>query len=184
MEYFAFSASDFAAAKAHNRILWLLLVGGLSLGAMSEVAFDEHVEVAVEDSLDVACLNIEETNSSHLSELMIGRRLDTPSWKTLEGVLTSETPVRMRVQGISLQGESKKILDNISLDIRCGEILGLAGVDGNGQKELAEVIVGIRKSDNGQIVLDGRDISRLGVKKRKTLGIAYVPDDRHPRQGQ
>jgi general nucleoside transport system ATP-binding protein len=131
------------------------------------------------DGENVACLGIQETNSSHLSELMIGRRLEPPSGKIHGGVLTSETPVRLRVKGISLHGESKKILDNISLDIRCGEILGLAGVDGNGQKELAEVLVGIRKSDTGRINIDGRDISRLGVKKRKGLGIAYVPDDRH-----
>ncbi len=127
----------------------------------------------------VASLDKEETNGSHLSELMIGRRLETSLRPSSERGLNSETSVRMSAKGISIHGQSKKILNNISLDIQCGEILGLAGVDGNGQKELAEVLVGIRKPDEGQIVLDGEDISRLGVKKRKRLGIAYVPDDRH-----
>ncbi len=131
------------------------------------------------DGHKVASLDIEETNGSHLSELMIGRRLETPPRPTTESGPASETPIRLSAEGISLHGESKKILNNISLAIRCGEILGLAGVDGNGQKELAEVIVGIRTADDGQIVLDGKDISHLGVKKRKQLGIAYIPDDRH-----
>jgi len=130
------------------------------------------------DGENVASLDIAQTGGSHLSELMIGRRLETPTRPTTGSEATSEAPLRLSAKDISLQGESKKILNNISLDIRCGEILGLAGVDGNGQKELAEVLVGIRKSDEGQIVLDGQDVSRLGVKKRKGLGIAYVPDDR------
>jgi simple sugar transport system ATP-binding protein len=130
------------------------------------------------DGQNVASLDIVETDSSHLSELMIGRRLETPSRPTTGSEATSKASLRLSAKSISLQGESKKILNNISLGIRCGEILGLAGVDGNGQKELAEVLVGIRKSDAGQIVLDGKDIGRLGVKKRKGLGIAYVPDDR------
>jgi ABC-type uncharacterized transport system ATPase subunit len=131
------------------------------------------------DGQNVASLDIEETSSSHLSELMIGRRLETLTRPVTASGPGSETPVRLSAKGISLYGETKKILDNISLDIGRGEILGLAGVDGNGQKELAETLIGIRKSDDGQIILDGKDISHLGVKKRKGLGVAYVPDDRH-----
>ncbi len=77
----------------------------------------------------------------------------------------------------------KKILDNIFLDIRRGEILGLAGVDGNGQKELAEVLAGIRKSDDGQIVFEGRitgvlkndgkvELSQIGLKMAGMSGAA------------
>ena len=128
---------------------------------------------------NVARLDIGETDSHHLSELMIGRRLETPSMPTTESAAALDMPLRLSAKGLSLRGETKTILNDISLDIRSGEILGLAGVDGNGQKELAEVLVGIRKLDTGQILLDGRDISRLGVKKRKGIGIAYVPDDRH-----
>jgi simple sugar transport system ATP-binding protein len=131
------------------------------------------------DGENVASLDIEETGSSHLSELMIGRRLEAPARPATAGGPRTERPVRLSAKGISLHGETKKILDNISLDIRRGEILGLAGVDGNGQKELAEVLIGTRKSDDGHIILDGKDISQLGVKKRKGLGVAYVPDDRH-----
>ncbi len=147
---------------------------------ISEVMSIADRVTVLRDGENVASLDIEETGGSHLSQLMIGRRLETsPRPTPAENGATADTPPRLSAKGITLDGESKKILNNISLDIRCGEILGLAGVDGNGQKELAEVLVGIRQADDGQIVLDGEDISRLGVKKRKRLGIAYVPDDRH-----
>jgi len=131
------------------------------------------------DGKKVATLDIAEADSNHLSELMIGRRLETSLRPTAAEQPQAETPLRLVTTGLSLQGESKKILDAVSLEIKQGEILGLAGVDGNGQKELAEVLVGIRRADAGQIVFEGNDISHLGVKKRKRLGIAYVPDDRH-----
>ena len=135
------------------------------------------------DGENVASLDIQETGSSHLSELMIGRRLETPARPATASGPSSETPVRLSAKGISLHGETKKILDNIFLDIRRGEILGLAGVDGNGQKELAEVLAGIRKSDDGQIVFEGRitgvlkndgkvELSQIGLKMAGMTGAA------------
>jgi simple sugar transport system ATP-binding protein len=146
---------------------------------ISEVLTIADAVTVLRNGVNVDSLDIKETNGRHLSELMIGRRLEKTSRQTNDSDSPADSPLCLSAKSLSIHGETKTILNNVSLDIRSGEILGLAGVDGNGQKELAEVLAGIRKQDSGQIILDGHDISRLGVKKRKGLGIAYVPDDRH-----
>ena len=65
------------------------------------------------------------------------------------------------------------------MDIHSGEVLGLAGIDGNGQGELVEVLVGIRRQTAGEIMFCGKNLSRLSVRKRWEKGVAYVPSDRH-----
>tara|TARA_Y100001933_G_scaffold109899_1_gene110062 strand:- start:1214 stop:2710 length:1497 start_codon:yes stop_codon:yes gene_type:complete len=71
-----------------------------------------------------------------------------------------------------------KILDDISLDISAGEILGVAGVSGNGQVELANIISGIETDFSGQILINERDVSRKGVRSRKKLNLSYIPENR------
>ena len=71
-------------------------------------------------------------------------------------------------------------LRDVSLQIRAGEILGVAGVDGNGQAELAEVLTGLRKADSGKVSVEGRDITDMSVfDRRHKVGLSYVPEDRH-----
>jgi simple sugar transport system ATP-binding protein len=69
-------------------------------------------------------------------------------------------------------------LRGVDLDVHSGEILGLAGVSGNGQRELAEVITGLRPLTDGQVFLDGKDISKLGPGAHTELGMAYIPEER------
>ncbi len=70
-------------------------------------------------------------------------------------------------------------LDHVSLSVRAGEIVGIAGVDGNGQSELLEAIAGLEKADEGVISLRGHDITRSSIAARRSAGLAYIPDDRH-----
>ncbi len=70
-------------------------------------------------------------------------------------------------------------LDHVSLSVRAGEIVGIAGVDGNGQSELLEAIAGLEKADEGRVTLRGEDITRASVAARRAAGLAYIPDDRH-----
>jgi simple sugar transport system ATP-binding protein len=72
---------------------------------------------------------------------------------------------------------ARMLLDNVSFVIRSGEILGVAGVEGNGQTELIEALLGLRASD-GQILLDGEDVSELSTLQRREHGIGYIPQDR------
>lgn len=69
-------------------------------------------------------------------------------------------------------------LKDLSLELHKGEILGIPGVDGNGQSELAEVITGLRKVQNGQIIMGGRLITNLSARKIKEYGLGYIPEDR------
>jgi ABC-type uncharacterized transport system ATPase subunit len=83
------------------------------------------------------------------------------------------------VRDVDLDGEVDAVpLLEIGLEVRAGEIVGLAGVDGNGQRELAEVIAGQRRASAGQVLLFGDDVTRLTVHERERRGLRYVTDDR------
>lgn len=85
----------------------------------------------------------------------------------------------LSVSGLSTAGGLDEMpLTDISLDVHAGEILGVAGIDGNGQKQLAEAIAGQRQPGSGTIVLEGRDVTRTSVGRRRELGLRYLTDDR------
>ncbi len=103
-----------------------------------------------------------------------------PSGNIEKAEWLDQQPVCFRLVDVEIQGDGPKpILDGITLELRRGEVLGIAGIDGNGQKELAEVIAGQRPLLHGQVYLDDKEIQRLSVAKRQDLGIRYVTDDRH-----
>jgi simple sugar transport system ATP-binding protein len=111
-----------------------------------------------------------------LAELMVGSELPSPS--TEASTVTDH--VLLRVESLSLpSGEGRPLLDDISLEIHRGEVLGIAGVEGNGQAELVESIMGMRAAATGRVELDGRDISHDSTRERREGGIGYIPEDRH-----
>ncbi len=88
-------------------------------------------------------------------------------------------PVLLTVRDVELAGEAQEVgLRGVSLELRAGEITGIAGVDGNGQRELAEVMAGQRRPDRGSVLLGEDDVTRLGVGERQRRGLRYVTDDR------
>ncbi|OIV37189.1 heme ABC transporter ATP-binding protein [Mangrovactinospora gilvigrisea] len=120
------------------------------------------------------------TTSRRLAELMVGSELPSP--EASESTVT-DTEV-LAVRGLTLtepdaDGVARTVLDGISLTIHRGEVLGIAGVEGNGQAELVETIMGMRAADSGSVVLDGKDISGLLTRARREAGIGYIPEDRH-----
>jgi general nucleoside transport system ATP-binding protein len=112
-----------------------------------------------------------DTSKSKLAEMMVGRpvlfRLDKPQVEIGEPVL--------RVDGLT--GEGK--LNGIDLEVRAGEILGVAGVEGNGQRELAETLFGLRTPASGTIELEGSSITGHDVGDIRNAGVGYIPEDRH-----
>jgi ABC-type uncharacterized transport system ATPase subunit len=74
-----------------------------------------------------------------------------------------------------------RVVDNVSFTLAPGEILGIAGVEGNGQTELIEAIAGLRKIDSGTISIDGKDVTTLDVAHRREVGLTHIPEDRHRR---
>jgi simple sugar transport system ATP-binding protein len=88
----------------------------------------------------------------------------------------------LNVRGLTVQGgDGARLLDDMSFEVREGEILGIAGVEGNGQTELIEVLAGLRKVDSGDVLLEGRSIKDLNPRDRKRRKIAHIPEDRHRR---
>ncbi|MGW0206438.1 ABC transporter ATP-binding protein [Streptomyces sp. NPDC003233] len=128
----------------------------------------------------VGTVSPEGTTPKQLAELMVGAELPTP--ETAESTVT-DVPM-LKVEGLhlaqtDLEGIERIILDQISLTIHKGEVLGIAGVEGNGQSELVEAIMGMRHPDAGVITLDGTDISHTPTRDRREAGIGYIPEDRH-----
>lgn len=122
-----------------------------------------------------------DTSPAELAELMVGRRV------LLRVEKTPATPgdVVMEVRNLRLTDESGvERLRSISLSVRAGEILGIAGVAGNGQSELLEILAGIRPATGGEVFLRGEplDLSRItNADDRRRSGVAHVPEDRHRR---
>jgi simple sugar transport system ATP-binding protein len=112
-----------------------------------------------------------QTSKAKLAEMMVGR----PVLFRLQKPQVERGDVVLKVDG--LLGEGK--LNGISLDVHAGEIVGIAGVEGNGQRELAETIIGLRRPAQGTVVLDGVDITGSSVKDIRNHGVAYIPEDRH-----
>jgi simple sugar transport system ATP-binding protein len=92
---------------------------------------------------------------------------------------TAYNEVILELQDVSCREGKNILLDGISISLRRGEILGISGIDGSGQTELAESICGIRKIEGGVIRYNGQDITQKTVYQRKKEGIAFIPQDRH-----
>lgn len=143
---------------------------------MSEIMSISDRVTILRDGKKIKDLVTKDTNPTELSNYMIGRQLDY----NFEVKETADKEVALRLENVTVRrGHKKPVLDRINLDVYKGEILGIAGVDGNGQKELAEVITGIRKATEGSIFFMEEDISSQKIKKRFEKGISYISDDRH-----
>ncbi|MGB5953554.1 MAG: ATP-binding cassette domain-containing protein, partial [Ornithinimicrobium sp.] len=115
------------------------------------------------------------STETELASLMVGRSVSLAIDKT--GADPGE--VAVRIKGLTVLSPTEvALVDRLSLDVRRGEILCVAGVQGNGQTELAEAILGLIDSDAGSITLDGQDLASLGVRERLRAGIGFVPEDR------
>jgi simple sugar transport system ATP-binding protein len=141
---------------------------------------DEVLKVADEITVirrgtTVATVLPADVTAKQLAELMVGSELPTP--QTHESTVTDV--VEIRLVDLTLDSlEGRRLLDTISFDIHRGEVLGIAGVEGNGQNELVEAIMGMRTPTSGRIELAGRDITSLSTRARREAGIAYIPEDR------
>ncbi len=119
---------------------------------------------------DVADLTEEE-----ISEKMVGREVVL----TFEKKEVEVKESRLKVRNLNFTNEfGKQMLKNVSFDVRSGEILGVAGVDGNGQNELVEAIVGLNKKYSGDIYVKDKLTTKLSIREIRNLGMRFVPEDR------
>ena len=114
-------------------------------------------------------------SAEEMASLMVGRQVDLDVSKAA----AKPGPVALQVRNLSVWDHAgTKVLDDVSLDIHAGEILVIAGVQGNGQTELTEAILGTQSKTSGSIVLAGTEISGKSVKQRLDAGLGFVPEDR------
>jgi simple sugar transport system ATP-binding protein len=124
----------------------------------------------------VATRKTAETTVEELAELMVGRRV------LLHVDKKSANPgdIHLSVRNLTVKDSRGVVMvDNVSFDVRSGEIVGIAGVAGNGQSELLEAITGIRKPTSGEIWIGGRNVAGLDPAELRGLGVAHIPEDRH-----
>ena len=141
------------------------------------LAYCDEITV-IRQGTTVADTTPAQTDRRGLAELMVGSDLPDPSGRTTE----IGTEVRLRVHSIGVAGAvagAKPALEDISLRVRSGEIVGIAGVEGNGQFELCEAILGLMPITGGSIELNGIDISHTSTRERINSGLSYIPFDRH-----
>jgi simple sugar transport system ATP-binding protein len=115
------------------------------------------------------------TSPSEIARLMVGRELRTVQART---PVTSLGPV-LEIRGLQARSDrGATALQGVDLTVNAGEILGIAGVGGNGQSELAECVLGLREPTSGSIVIGGADVAHDDPKRTRERGVAYVPEDR------
>jgi ABC-type uncharacterized transport system ATPase subunit len=119
------------------------------------------------------------TSAKQLAELMVGAELPTPQTRTST---VRDVPV-LQLRGVTVSAPGgRALVDDVSLTVREGEVVGIAGVEGNGQAELVDAVMGLRPLAAGSIVLGSDDIAAWSTRRRREQGLGFIPEDRH-RQG-
>ncbi|WP_435066227.1 ABC transporter ATP-binding protein [Halobaculum sp. EA56] len=142
-------------------------------------ALEAADEVTVlRDGRNVGSVETAGTTREELAELMVGREVvletDTPPATPGEPALT--------VEGVTAYDDRDVVaVDDVSFAVREGEVFGIAGVDGNGQSELVEVVTGLHEPAEGRVELAGRDVTGASRRERTRKGMAYIPEDRQER---
>ncbi|MBP1557298.1 MAG: ABC transporter ATP-binding protein [Oscillospiraceae bacterium] len=125
----------------------------------------------------VGTVNIADTNKQELSNMMVGR----PVQLQVEKGEANPGEVILEVKGLTVPSKLHKnnAVKNVSFNVRAGEIVCIAGIDGNGQTELVHGLTGLEKASAGTITLCGQDISKGSVRRRSDAGMSHIPEDRH-----
>ncbi len=130
----------------------------------------------IRKGVGIGTVNVSETNPNELASLMVGREV---TFKTEKADANPAQSV-LEINGLVVKdSRGLTAVNNLNLDVKAGEILGIAGVDGNGQTELIEAISGLRKSESGSIQLNGKEIRNLSPRKITEAGTGHIPQDRH-----
>lgn len=124
----------------------------------------------------IGTVNTSETNPIQLAEMMVGRQV---TFKT-EKIDPNPTDVVLKVENLFVtDNRGVEKVKGLNLEVRAGEIVGIAGIDGNGQAELIEAITGLRKIKSGKISLNDKDITGNKPRKITEAGLGHIPQDRH-----
>lgn len=140
------------------------------------MAISDDVTV-MRDGKIVGAVKTKDTNTKELAKMIVGREV----LLRVEKTNAQPTAKVLEITNLTVSGKHDLAVNNISFDVRAGEIVGIAGIEGNGQTELIEAIAGLITPTNGTIRFNEKTITRDSARQRKELGIAHIPEDRHKR---
>ena len=125
----------------------------------------------------IGTVDVASTSAEKLSELMVGRKVNFIVEKDEPQI--GDTVLEVKDLCYKPAHSSKNVLNNVSFNVRRGEIVCIAGIDGNGQTELVYALSGLIKHNSGQILLNGEDLSHESIRSRSLKGMAHIQEDRH-----
>ncbi len=126
----------------------------------------------------IGTVEVSTTSEADMAEMMVGRQV---TFKVSKQAAKPADSV-LRIDSLTVKNSKKVLgLKDFNLDVRAGEIVGIAGVEGNGQTELVEAITGLRKAESGSILYDGQNIVNWPIRTRIEKGIGHIPEDRQKR---
>jgi general nucleoside transport system ATP-binding protein len=140
------------------------------------LAVSDEVTV-MRDGKTVGQVKTSETSTADLARMIVGRDVLLRVEKT--DAAPKETV--LEVKALQVEGKHGKAVDGVSFVVKSGEIVGIAGIEGNGQTELIEALAGLRESSGGSVAFDGVEVTGYSARKLKELGIGHIPEDRHKR---
>ncbi len=127
----------------------------------------------------IGTIDVADTDKETMSEMMVGRKvnltIDKQSAKPKEVVLSVE---HLSVK-TKKEGHTKDLVNDVSFEVRKGEIVCIAGIDGNGQSELVYAIAGIERMSEGKTMINGEDVTNKSIRYKNTHGLSHIPEDRH-----
>ena len=125
----------------------------------------------------IGTVDVASTSKEEMSEMMVGRKVQ---------LVMEKTPAKLGESVLSVQNltvkskrHGKAVVNDVSFNVRKGEIVCIAGIDGNGQSELVYALTGLLKADSGRIYLNSRDITHMTIRERTQCGMSHIPEDRH-----
>ena len=125
----------------------------------------------------IGTVNIKDTNQKELSRMMVGRDVEFVVHK--EPAKPGKTILEVENMTVASKSHNNNAVKDVSFTVRAGEIVCIAGIDGNGQTELVYGLTGLEPLKGGRIMLEGQDITGASIRKRSTLGMSHIPEDRH-----
>ena len=125
----------------------------------------------------IGTVDIKDTTREELSRMMVGRDVEFVVHK--EPAKSGKTILEVEDMTVASKSHSNNAVKNVSFNVRAGEIVCIAGIDGNGQTELVYGLTGLEPLKGGKITLEGQDITRAPIRKRNTMGMSHIPEDRH-----
>ena len=127
----------------------------------------------------IGTVDVADTTPEEMSEMMVGRKVNL----TVDKNPSKPGDIVLEVKDLSVEakreGQTKKLVHDVSLKVRRGEIVCIAGIDGNGQTELIHAITGISDMSSGTVTINGEDMTKKSIRYKNTHGLSHIPEDRH-----